>query len=213
MELSNLTNDECEMIASKLDLDFVSLGQFAMTCKQMRDAVRPIQEKFKQRENGKHSNCMFVFNRNYFKLDPTIVHHAEYAKILVVPSVDSLRELAVREKIYPWPIYRIHPSHIWMIKGRFVNTTRTMPALHWYIRIGVRGMLSESDDVNILRKIPYAVCKKLVQLWNNDPSLAGHRLLTDVAPYLPDMSFDCYFDPRDTSCTKLRSKPYTLLYP
>lgn len=195
----DLTIDTCEQVALQFEFDFISLSNFAMTCKHMRDAARLVQKMLKQRENGRHSNCFFSYNRRYYKVDSNAVQHAEYAKILKVPSLEVFRSMYTvkhdhvsrnaflderilmmnNATVASWPVNQIHPSQVWVVSGRSLCNK---PHLFWLIRIGVDDMLTESDDINILHSIPISVCKQLISMWSKDPSLSGHSLLGKLRP-------------------------------
>lgn len=56
MNVSNLTIDECQLIAAKLELDPRSLGMFAMTCKLARESVELVQKGCKLDSLPRHMN-------------------------------------------------------------------------------------------------------------------------------------------------------------
>lgn len=180
MTILDLTADSCEHIALQLQFDFISLANLAMTCQQMCNAARLVQGMLKQRKNGMHASCSIMFNRKYYKVDSNAVQHAVYAKILTVPSIEALQLITVSNKSSEyWPVDQIHPPQVWVINGRSLHSK---PAPLWFIRIGIENMLTQSDDINILRPIPRSVCKKLVSKWSNDPLWRDHPLLGELKP-------------------------------
>ena len=68
MNFSNLSIDECQLIAAKLELDPQTLGMFAMTCRLARDSVQLVQKGCKLDSISRHMNQGELCNA--FQLTP-----------------------------------------------------------------------------------------------------------------------------------------------